>query len=171
MPALFFAYSIAMNAIAPAAALSAVETQVLHIRGLVQRRDFATALPLAQALVQRVPENRDVLYLLALSLRGVNRVVEALATLEQLQRHHPGFSRLYQERGHCYVAQRDAAQAIDAFLRAVNINPALPASWAMLESLYKLTGQPDNARTAAEHVATLQQLPRDVINATGLFCD
>lgn len=160
-----------MNAIAPAAAPSAVETQVLHIRGLVQRREFATALPLAQALVQRVPENRDVLYLLALSLRGVNRVVEALATLEQLQLHHPGFSRLYQERGHCYVAQRDAAQAIDAFLRAVNINPALPASWAMLESLYKLTGQPDNARTAAEHVATLQQLPRDVINATGLFCD
>ena len=51
-----------------------------------------------------------------------------LAALERLGRLHPGFSRLYQERGHCHVAQRDAPRAIAAFLHGVNINPALPAA-------------------------------------------
>ena len=38
--------------------------------------------------------------------------------------------------------------AIEAFLNAVNMNPALPASWGMLQSLYRMTGQAENAETA-----------------------
>jgi hypothetical protein len=44
---------------------------------------------------------------------------------------------------------KQAPQAIEAFLRAVNINHALPGSWRMLEGLYRMTGQPDNAAMAA----------------------
>jgi tetratricopeptide (TPR) repeat protein len=66
---------------------------------------------------------------------------------------------------------RDAPQAIDAFLRAVNINPALPASWARLETLYRMTGDPDHAAMAADHVATLKHLPPEVVTATALFSD
>ena len=91
--------------------------------------------------------------------------------MERLEQLHPRFSRLYQERGHCYVALRDAPQAIDAFLRGVNINPALPASWTMLEGLYRMTGQTENAGMAAAHVATLKGLPREVVRATSLFSD
>ena len=43
------------------------------------------------------------------------------------------------------MALKDAPGAIDALLRAVNINPALPMSWRMLEGLYRLTG--DASRT------------------------
>ena len=64
---------------------------------------------------------------------------------------------LYQERGHCYVALRRRPRAIEAFLRAVNINPALPASWSMLEGLYRMTGaERTTPRTAAAHVAILK---------------
>ena len=56
-------------------------------------------------------------------------------------------------------------------LRAVAINPALPASWGMLEGLYRMTGDADNAATAAAHVATLKTLPPEVVTATGLFSD
>jgi len=66
---------------------------------------------------------------------------------------------------------RDAPRAIDAFLRGVNINPALPASWSMLEKLYRLTGDTTNATTAAQHVATLKRLPPEVVLATSLFSD
>jgi tetratricopeptide (TPR) repeat protein len=109
--------------------------------------------------------------LLATSQRYLGKIPEALATLERLEQHHPAFARLYQERGHCHVARRDAPRAIDAFLRGVNINPALPGSWSMLESLYRMTGQTDNEAMAAAHVAALKRLPPEIVTATSLFSD
>jgi tetratricopeptide (TPR) repeat protein len=160
-----------MTATATAPVTSTVEAEVLRIRALIKERRFAEGAAAAAALRVRVPENRDVLLLLALSQRQLIRTGDALATLAQLERFHPGYSRLYQERGHCYVAMKDAPQAIQAFLKAVAINPALPASWAMLEGLYRMCGDTDNADTAAAHVAKLKTLPQEVITATGLFSD
>jgi tetratricopeptide (TPR) repeat protein len=160
-----------MTATATANVTSTVESEVSLIRALVKERRFAAAVEAATALRSRVPENRDVLYLLALGQRQLTRTTDALATLEQLERFHPGYSRLYQERGHCYVALKDAPQAIEAFLRAVAINPALPASWGMLEGLYRMCGDADNLGRAAAHVAKLKTLPPEVIAATGLFSD
>ena len=150
---------------------SPVELEVRHARELLKSHDYAGALRAAEALAVKVPENRDVLYLIAVSLRFLGKIPEALAALERLEQLHPRFSRLYQERGHCYVALRDAPQAIDAFLKGVNINPALPASWGLLEGLYRMTGQPENARMAAAHIATLKDLPPEILTATGLFSD
>jgi tetratricopeptide (TPR) repeat protein len=79
-----------------------------------------------KTLRTQVPENRDVLYMIAVSLRYLQRVPEALETLAELEKRHPSYSRLFQERGHCYVAMRSAQPAIQAFLRAVNLNPSLP---------------------------------------------
>jgi tetratricopeptide (TPR) repeat protein len=150
---------------------SPVELQVQRIRELVKSRRFEESLTAAAALAAELPENRDVLYLEAMSQRLLGQIPQALATLLRLEQHHPRFSRLYQERGHCHVALKDAPQAIDAFLRGVNLNPALPASWSLLEGLYRMTGQADHAATAAAHVATLKRLPPEVLTATGLFSD
>ena len=150
---------------------SQIESEVGRIRSLIGQRRYGEALAVAGTLKREVPENRDVLYMTAVSQRYLNQIPAALATLAELERHQPGFSRLYQERGHCYVALRDAAAAIEAFLRAVNINPALPASWARLESLYRMTGDQKNAATAADHVATLKRLPVEVVSATALLAD
>ena len=156
---------------APAREPSPIEREVQRIRDLAKAGQHAEALSAAQALAVQVPENRDVLYLIALNQRQLRQIPEALATLERLEQLHPRFSRLYQERGHCYVTMRDAPRAIDAFLRAVNINPALPASWSMLEGLYKLTKDTKNAATAAEHVETLKRMPSEVVLANSLFAD
>ncbi len=160
-----------MSAALPAPHTSPVEAEVLRIRELLERKQHAAALAAAEALASSVPENRDVLYMIAVSQRYLNRIPDALATLEKLEKLHPGFSRLYQERGHCYVALRDAPRAIAAFLNAVNINPALPASWRTLHSLYHMTGQAENAEMAAGHVATLEKLPAEIVTATGLFSE
>jgi tetratricopeptide (TPR) repeat protein len=160
-----------MQAAATTSALSPVEAEVLRIRALLERNQFGAALSGAEALAVKVPENRDVLYMIAVSQRYLRRIPDALATLDLLQSHHPTFSRLFQERGHCYVAMRDAPRAIDAFLSAVNLNPALPASWRTLQTLYRMSGQPENAEMAAAHVATLEQLPLEVVTATALFSD
>jgi tetratricopeptide (TPR) repeat protein len=160
-----------MQAAAITPALSPVEAEVLRIRALLERSQFGAALSAGEALAVTVPENRDVLYMIAVSQRYLQRIPDALATLERLEHHHPAFSRLFQERGHCYVAMRDAPRAIDAFLNAVNINPALPASWRTLQTLYRMSGQAENVEMAAAHVATLGQLPAEVVTATALFSD
>ena len=150
---------------------SAIELEVERIRGLVSERRFTEALQATEVLQAAVPENRDVLYLRALTQRRLGDIPAALATLARSEQHHPRFSRLFQERGYCYVALKRAPEAIAAFMRAVQINPALPASWSMLEGLYRMSGQTEEARAAARQVAALKKLPADVVTATALFSD
>jgi tetratricopeptide (TPR) repeat protein len=151
--------------------ISRIEAEVVRIRASLQANEFAPALQAAEALLVEVPENRDVLYMIAVAQRYLQRIPAALATLASLERLHPAYSRLYQERGHCYVGLRQAEPAIEAFLKAVNINPALPASWKALQGLYKLTGQAQNAAAAAGHVQKLAELPPEVVTATTMFSD
>ncbi len=87
-----------------------------------------------------MPDQRDVLLFVAIAQRNLGQVAEALQTLAVLERHHPRFSRLFEERGHCYVALRQAPQAVQAFEQAVTLNYALPASWSMLEGLNRMAG-------------------------------
>ena len=148
-----------------------IEREVQRIRELLKQRQLEAALRAADALRVTVPENRDVLYLRAVAQRLAGDIPAALATLLELERLHPRFSGLHQERGHCHVALRQAPEAIHSFLRAVNINPALPASWSLLEGLYRMAGQDREAAQAAEHVAALRQLPPEVVTATALFSD
>jgi len=150
---------------------SLIEREVERLRGLQKAGRHEEALAGATALLDDLPENRDLLLAAATSLRCLMRLSEAHAMLDRMERIHPRFSRLHQERGLCHVAARDAPQAIEALLRAVNINPALPMSWRMLEGVYRLAGELENAATAAAHVATLKALPPEVVTATSLFSD
>jgi len=148
-----------------------IETEVRRIRELLESSQFASALAAAQALLPEVPENRDVLYAIAVGQRYLGRLPEALATLAELEVHHPDYGRLFQERGHCHVATRSAGPAIDAFLRAVALNPSLPASWRALQTLYRITGQAAHAEDAAKHVANLAALPAPIVTAFSMFAD
>src|SRR5262252_6702524 len=93
---------------------SFVEREVQRIRELMKSQHYAAALAVCATLTQQVPENRDVLYLTAVCQRYLRDIKAALATLARLERHHPLFSLLLQERGHCYVALKDAPNAIDS---------------------------------------------------------
>jgi tetratricopeptide (TPR) repeat protein len=150
---------------------STVEPELRRLRALQRDGRHDEALIGLDALVADWPQNRDLLLAKAISERHLLRIDDAQATLDELETLHPRFSRLYEERGLCRVVQKDAPGAIDALLHAVNINPALPMSWRMLEGLYRMTGDPRNAATAAAHMATLKALPRVVVTATSLFSD
>jgi tetratricopeptide (TPR) repeat protein len=162
---------IPTRTVSPPAGPSPVESEVTRIRALLTARRFDEAVAAAAALAKDVPENRDVLYLLALGQRQQHRPAEALETLLQLERHHPKFARLYQERGLCHVAMKAAPDAIAAFRRAVEINPALPASFDMLAGLHRMTGDSESANRAAAEAAKLRTLPSAVLDATGLFAE
>src|ERR1700678_2788496 len=154
-----------MNVTAALPPSSPVEREVRRLIALQKDGRHAETLQGAQALLRDLSENRDLLLIIAISLRHLSQISDALATLDRLERLRPRFSLLHQERGLCYVALKEAPKAIDALLLAVNINPALPVSWRMLEGVYGITGDPKNAATAAAHVAKLKQLPPEVVTA------
>lgn len=160
-----------MTALADTAPPSSIAGEVARLRRLQQGGGHDAVLRATAALLADLPENRDLLLIEATSLRVTGRIEAALATLDRLAAEHPRFSQMLQERGLCHVARKDAPAAIEALLAAVNINPALPVSWRMLEGVYRIAGEPANAQIAAEHVATLHALPAAVVTATSLFAD
>jgi tetratricopeptide (TPR) repeat protein len=148
-----------------------VELELERIWELTRLQRHAEALTAVSALAIRLPEYRDVLYLQAVNLRSLDRVTEALAALEKLERLHPRCSRVYQERGQCRLMSRDVSGAIKAFEQGVKMNPALPVSWQMLQRLYQTTGDASGAALAAQNLATLSKVPPEVVEASSLFWD
>ena len=141
------------------------------VRQLLDRRQFAEAARSAEALLTESPEDRGLLYMLAVAQRYLGRIPAALATLSRLEELHPDYPRLYQERGYCHVAQRSSAPATAAFERAVALNPALPGSWKTLQALYTMAGRKADADNAAAHVAKLASLPTAIVTARSMFAD
>jgi tetratricopeptide (TPR) repeat protein len=112
-----------------------IEGEMRRIRALITQRAYAEAFAACTALLAGVPENRDILYLAAVSQRCLGRIADALGTLERLEAAHGAFGRVYQERGHCYRRVGESALALAAHRRAVALNPTLTASWSAIEAL------------------------------------
>jgi tetratricopeptide (TPR) repeat protein len=151
--------------------LPAPGADVAALRDLLRQKRFVEMLAAAKAVLATSPEERDALLFSAIAHRYLGQIPEALKTLEVLEKHHPEFSRLFEERGRCFVDMRQAPPAIEAFLHAVTINHALAGCWSMLEGLYRIQGDAQNAATAASNVAALRAQPQQVVLATGLFAD
>ena len=160
-----------MAATEPISTGSRIEAEVRRIRMLVEKRDFARALTDASHLLGEVPENRDVLYLIAVSQRYLGRIDEALATLRRFEELHPDFGRLFQERGHCYRTAGESSRAIEAYRHAVALNPSLLASWRALTALCHAAGQRREAAAAAEQATQLERLPAPVLSASGMLAE
>jgi len=140
-------------------------------RQWLEAGEYARALSAAETLLAEAPGNRELLYALAVSQRHLQRVPAALETLARLEALHPQFARLFQERGQCFIALRSAARAIAAFERAVQLSPALPASWQALLRLYQMSGRKRQAANATAQLAKLASLPRDIVTASAMFAD
>ena len=138
-----------MDSTDPKSPASVPGSQAAQIRALLREKKFSETLVSGEALLASVPDHRDVLLFVAIAQRYLDRIPDALNTLAILERHHPDFSRLYEERGRCFVDMKQAPQAIEAFSKAVGINYALAGSWRMLDGLYRMTGQADSAAMAS----------------------
>jgi len=142
-----------------------------RLQRLIEQGRHAEAETATRELLVAVPAQRDLLYMHAVALRLQMKIPAALAALEALEEAYPAYPRLFQERGHCYVGLRNAPEAIKAFSRAVELNPALPTSWRLLQSLYGMTGRPDEAQVASQHVAIMNSLAVEVVTARSMLAD
>ena len=79
---------------------------------------------------------------------------------------------MHQERGLCHVARKDAPQAIDALLRAVNINPALAHELAHAGGRLSPDAATRQMRRPPPPMSRrCSNLPPEVVTATSLFSD
>jgi tetratricopeptide (TPR) repeat protein len=150
---------------------SQLTATLLNVRALLEQQKFQDVVDASATHLTAFPNQRDLLYYHAVAQRMLQKIPEALSTLDQLDLHHPDYSRSFQERGHCHIFRRDATAAIEAFERAIQLNPALPASWKALETLYRMTGRTTDSKTAALHVGKLASLPVEIATARSMVAD
>ena len=147
-------------------------TKADSARKLIEAAKFSEAATLAEELLDAPLEDEqrcEALYLLAVAQRFGNRLPEALAALQRLHGENPGHARAWQERGHICSAEGRHAEAIAAYSRAVERNPALTASWRSLAKLQEGNGDREGAQRARERLEFLNRLPPDLVHVTDLI--
>lgn len=87
---------------------------------------------------QGADADENLVYLLAVAQRQQDKFEDAIATQGLLINNGSQFARIYQERGHTLLSMNKLADAQRAYEKAVNLNPALVASWKALLNLYDL---------------------------------
>ena len=143
-------------------------------RGALQGGRFAKAAELAGQIAADEPAYRDALYLRAVAAR-YSREFEACRQLcEQLIALDPAYSRAHQELGHCLrdIGQNDGGSgdaALAAYQNAVSLNPALLASWRMLEQLHRAAGRTTAAEFAQAQGDYLANLPPELLGVTNFI--
>ena len=148
-----------------------LDTRLTELRDLLNQQQFAAVEEAVTPLLASNPGHRELLYLMAVAQRMRRDIPAALGTLEVLEVFHPRYPRLFQERGHCHVFRRDAAAATAAFERAVQLNPALPASWKALQGLYGMAKRAADVERAGQHIVALAGLPPEVVTARSMLMD
>ena len=147
----------------------ATSTELSDIQAAMAQQNFAGALAALDELLAQAPEHGDALYFKAVCLRYLQRYADAAAALEHLLTLSPENGRAYQERGHWHRDQGHAQEALVAYQRACEMNPALTASYqARIQTLQKL-GRAEAAGQVAQQLQHLQRLPQPLLAAMDLL--
>lgn len=148
-----------------------VEEVAGQAKDLVQEGRFAEAAELVQNRLRGVEldsSHTEPLYVLAVALRYRRDHPRALATLDKLLSVNSGYARGYQEQGHTFFTLNRNDDARRAYEKAVQLNPALLASWKALTNLYRLAGLEPRSNRALEQVQFLSELPPELLSVTSM---
>ena len=143
-----------------------------HARKLIQSAKLGEAASLARDLLAsglEDEERAEALYLLGVAQRLGNQPREALATLQILHDENGAHARAWQERGHVCFSQGWRKEAIAAYGRAVERNPALIASWRALAALHAGNGDREGVARIRQRLDFLQRLPPELVHVIDLI--
>jgi len=133
---------------------------------LIRDGHYRHAAGLLEELLNGEPDHRLGRYYLAVCRRKLDDGTGAIAELDKLAAVDPAYGRASQERGYVLLAMQRNAEAGRAFERAVELNPALFASWRVLAA--GVAG-PERAREALQHLAWLESLPAELVTVSSLI--
>ncbi len=147
------------------------EDAATRAKRLLQGGRLKEALEVTRAELIENPANAEALYIQAVTLRYLDQPAQALETLEQLKERQPAYSRAYQEEGHNLKLLGDFKRATEAYQRAVDLNPALLASWRELADLHKRQHNQPASELAQAEYTRLSKLPAELVSVTSLIHD
>lgn len=147
-----------------------------HAKQLVQQSDFARA---EQTLIEALPDSVqaltsihvELLYVLSVAQRQQRNFKSAIQSINTLIQLEPRHARAYQELAHCLLSINEVDPARDAFIRAIQINPALLGSWKAIEQICRSEKNHSMALKAEQEIAYLEGLPTDLLIVSGLLYD
>ena len=109
-------------------------------------REVAAAFSVWERALSLNPDNEDILRRMVAAYHNLGRLDEGIRHAQHLVRlnrwYHDDFGRL----AHMLGQQRRFPEAIEAALRAVELNPAATTVHGWLSEAYGIVGQPDKAR-------------------------
>ncbi len=152
---------------------ASAETRLADVKRLMQRGDFAQSIQALDSIIndekgsnQKPAEQTiEAYYFLAVCQRKVNAPDAAHQTLNSLIELAPEHSRAYQELGHLHLSLQQSQAALKAFIRAVQLNPALPGAWRALCELPPHT----KSKEAQRQLAWLESLPAELVSVTSFI--
>lgn len=146
-----------------------IEKSLHAVQLLISQKHFGEADIAIGELLQAQPAHVEALFVQAIIKRLLNQHEVALQVLEALHEINPQHSRAYQEKGHHWMVKRKLRPAIDAFERAVNLDPALIISWNALIGLYGMDNNPAGVKKATVYAERLKSLPQELLNVSSLI--
>ncbi|MBT4521436.1 MAG: tetratricopeptide repeat protein [Halieaceae bacterium] len=146
--------------------------ELTRIQQLITAGELNSALDKLDDLTGEVRDSTDALYMHAVCCRHLGDLRQAEQDLQHLLRLDPNFSRAHQELGHLFKGQGKASEALVAYTRACQINPALVASWRSQLEILDGTAGADAARRK-QHITNqlkyLQSLHKHLLAASDML--
>lgn len=143
--------------------------QLKQIRTLMYKGDFVQACVIAHDILAIDDDNIDALYMRAVCERYLNQYDAALMSVNQLKNLSPDFGRAYQEEGHIYRAVKNDDNALIAYRRACQCNPALEASWRGQAEIFDLQGNFAAANEMRAQEQRVKALPPELVAVSHLL--
>ncbi|GLX84563.1 hypothetical protein tloyanaT_08150 [Thalassotalea loyana] len=149
-----------------------VHASIKEAKLLLQSSQFAKAeLATSQILQQAAPtteEKAELIYIQAVALRYQGKLIQAQEALKHFLSENSNYARGYQELGYCELAAEKTEKALVAFHKAVELNPALIASWQKIAELFKIKQHKDTEQVHLQ-LNVLKKLPPQVLGAMDLM--
>ena len=99
-----------------------------NVQKLVRSKKFNEALEFLENNKTTLSE-LDYWFLLSVSLRYLEEYSKALSALSEVVRIDPKYGRAFQEFGHIHFKLNNKDMALKSYIRAIQNNPSLQASW------------------------------------------
>ncbi|WP_041535426.1 tetratricopeptide repeat-containing sulfotransferase family protein [Parvularcula bermudensis] len=135
---------------------------------LVRSGAFREAAATVEGILSTDPTHQAALYLRAVALRYCGDLTEAEETARYLCTTYPRYGRGAQEWGHSLKSLDRFQEALAAYIRAVQLNPALKASW---EAIATLTADEEAKAHAKAEIARLTALPAALVSVESLTAE
>ena len=143
--------------------------KLVAIQELIRGHQFDLANTELDDFLTNFPNHVDGLYMAAICSRHQQRLSDAQHSLDRLFLQKLEYCRAHQEQGHLYKLQERHVEALQAYQRATQINPALESSWRSQLELCRMLNQQELGQRAFNQLKHLKSLPKAIVSVSDLL--